>query len=294
MEPTSGGPPESPEGAPGTLPAAPPTPRPGGLRLFRLATPRAAVAVGLLLLVVALVGGLGAWQLGRTRDRVDRLAIEVRRTRADINRLREELGAIQTKVGDIAGTLPPDVPALVDTVKGSVVTVELPGHGIGSGFAIEAGLPPGFRTAILTSEHVVHSAVVDRRVAVLVTQGTSTFRARLGKRDEQNDLALLFVKPELTPIPWSSEEGHEPRVGELVVAIGSPLGLELSTTVGVISKLFFRVIQTDAAINPGNSGGPLLNRYGEVVGINTFSLRGVNGLGYANRIERACEVLVKC
>jgi len=272
-------------GGPGTPPpiGSPPTRRPGA----------AVVGWAALLLVVAVLGTLGAMRLGRAEERADRLASELRRARADLTILREEFGAMRRQLGAITGRLPPDVPELIGKVRRAVVTVEVPGHGIGSGFAIEADLPDGFRTAILTSEHVVHGAVVEGSTSVLVTQGTRTVRARLGEWDEGNDLALLYVKPRVPPIPWFTE-GHEPRVGDFVVAIGSPLGLELSTTVGVISKLFNETIQTDAAINPGNSGGPLLNRFGEVLGINTFSLRGARGIGFALRIDRACEAIVRC
>jgi hypothetical protein len=290
---SSGVPPLDPAGAPARVSVqGPGTPPPVGSPPTR--RPSAAV-VGwvFLLLVVAVLGTLGAMRLGRAEERADRLADELRRARADLTILREEFGAMRRQLGAITGRLPPDVPELIGKVRRAVVTVEVPGHGIGSGFAIEADLPDGFRTAILTSEHVVHGAVVEGSTSVLVTQGTRTVRARLGEWDEGNDLALLYVKPRLAPIPWFTE-GNEPRVGDFVVAIGSPLGLELSTTVGVISKLFNETIQTDAAINPGNSGGPLLNRFGEVLGINTFSLRGARGIGFALRIDRACEAIVRC
>lgn len=253
-----------------------------------------AVALGLVLVLMAALAGLGAWQLDRLGERADSLAADLRRARADLGDVRDELGAIRAQVDEVAGRLPPDIPQLIARVQESVVTVEVPGDSIGSGFAIEAELPEGFRTAILTSELVVHAAIVDRGTSILVTRGTRTFRARLGEWDRQNDLALLYVKGDLEPIPWASEEAHEPRVGDFVVAIGSPFGLEGSTTAGVVSKLFPRVIQTDAAINPRNGGGPLLNRYGEVLGVNSLTLSRARWLGFAVSIERACEQLIRC
>lgn len=253
-----------------------------------------AVALGLLLVLVAVLAMVGAARLSRGADRADRLARELQRARADLALVQDDLDAIRRQIADITGKLPPDVAALVEKVRRSVVTVQVAG-GVGAGFAIEVEKPPeGYRTALLTSEHVVHQATVDRNLPVRVTVGTRTFRARLGEWDRANDLAVLFVTAQLPPLPMASEAGHQPEVGDFVVAIGSPFGLELSTTVGVISKLFARVIQTDAAINPGNSGGPLLNRFGEVLGINTFTLRGARGLGFALRIERVCEELVRC
>lgn len=252
------------------------------------------VALILLFLVLAAVAGAGARELVRLGDRADRVAEEVRAAHLELVTIRQEIALLRSEMDGLAEGLPPDVPALIGRVKGSVVTVKVAGHGFGSGFAIEGGfLPKGYRTAVLTSEHVVRAAR-SRRVSVTVTQGQRSFRARLGRLDRINDLALLFVKARLPALPWASQEGHEPRVGEFVVAIGSPYGLEGSTTVGVVSNLFPEAIQTDAPINPGNSGGPLLNRHGEVLAINAFSLRGARGLGFAVRIEAACDRLVPC
>jgi S1-C subfamily serine protease len=252
------------------------------------------VASGLLFVLLAVLATLGAIRLARQTDRADRLAGELREARADVALLRADMAAIRRELAEVTGKLPPDVAELVEKVRRSVVTVQAAGR-VGAGFAIEVeDLPAGYGTALLTSEHVVHEATVNPDLPVRVTVGPRTFRAKLGEWDRANDLAVLFVDADLPPIPMASEQGHEADVGDFVVAIGSPFGLELSTTVGVISKLFAGVIQTDAAINPGNSGGPLLNRFGEVLGINTFTLPGARGLGYALRIERVCEELVPC
>jgi hypothetical protein len=292
-ETTASFPPTAPPAAVPAGPAAGPGEGPRGRRGSGN-VPVLAVALGLLLALVAVLATVGAVRLGREADRADRLEAELGRARADLAAVHDDLDAIRAQLADITGKLPPDVAALVEKVRRSVVTVEVAG-GVGAGFAIEVEeLPEGYRTAVLTSEHVVHEATLDRGLPVRVTVGTRTYRARLGEWDRANDLALLFVPAELPPLPMASEQGHEADVGDFVVAIGSPFGLELSTTVGVISKLFARVIQTDAAINPGNSGGPLLNRFGEVLGINTFTLRGARGLGFALRIERVCEELVRC
>src|SRR6266545_721813 len=94
----------------------------------------------------------------------------------------------------------------------------------------------------------------------------------------------------------ASDVGHDPSVGHFAVAIGSPYGLEGTTTSGIISQLYSQfpaLIQTDAAMNPGNSGGPLINRYGEVLGINSFALSG-EGLNFASAIDNTCARLIQC
>ena len=117
-----------------------------------------------------------------------------------------------------------------------------------------------------------------------------------------NDLAV--VKVTLDNLPAAElGDSSEIEVGELVVAIGNPLGLELAgtVTVGVVSALnrivatedvFLRLIQTDAAINPGNSGGALVNSRGQVIGVNSIkvSVPGVEGLGFAIPVNDAKEI----
>jgi S1-C subfamily serine protease len=166
-------------------------------------------------------------------------------------------------------------------------------RGLGSGFIFDR------QGLVLTNNHVVEGAdeikvglIDDRR-----------FRARLVGSDPMTDLAVLRIDgaglPALTVAPWARL-----RVGETVVAIGSPLWIEGGPTVtaGVVSGLrrsmeqsglpaLHNLIQTDAAINPGNSGGPLLNLKGEVVGINTAIIPSAHGIGFAISIGEAMPVV---
>jgi len=159
-----------------------------------------------------------------------------------------------------------------------------PGTQFGSGFVIH---PRGF---ILTNAHILTQA---REIHVKIER--DTFPARIAWEDRRRDIAILEVRPSraLRPIPLGSSDDIE--VGEWVLAIGNPLGLENTVTVGIVSAKHraFRtpehdyedVIQTDAAINPGNSGGPLLNLYGEVVGVNAAIIRQSQSIGFAIAVD---------
>ena len=168
---------------------------------------------------------------------------------------------------------------------------ELESRSLGSGFIISAD---GF---ILTNAHVVEGA---DDITVRLTDKRE-FRAKLVGADRRTDIALLKI--DATGLPRVSlGDPNRLRVGEWVVAIGSPFGFDNSVTAGIVSakgralpqENFVPFIQTDVAINPGNSGGPLFNLRGEVIGINSqiySRTGGFMGLSFAIPIDVAMDVV---
>lgn len=189
------------------------------------------------------------------------------------------------------------VTSVVDAVGPAVLRVETYGRtgkpsGSGSGVAIT---PDGL---VLTNAHVVEGA---RAVRLMDTEGR-VVEARMLGVDADTDLALLRAGAARNLPHAALGDSKKLRRGQLVVAIGNPLGFESTVTAGVISalgrslrarngRLIEDVIQTDAALNPGNSGGPLVSSHGEVIGINTAVIRGAQGICFAVAANTAQFVL---
>ena len=163
---------------------------------------------------------------------------------------------------------------------------------LGSGFVID------HQGSILTNNHVIEDA---DEIVVKLADGTE-HKAKVLGRDKKTDIALIRIAnpPAVTPVMLGDSEHLQ--VGEWVMAIGNPFGLENTVTAGIVSAKgrhigagpYDNFIQTDASINPGNSGGPLINLRGEVVGINSaiYSRSGGNiGIGFASPINIAKDLL---
>ena len=201
----------------------------------------------------------------------------------------------------------PSLAPLVESIKGAVVNVDVQAHkgpgmemdeesmerffgrgprreqlakGMGSGFVID---PKGL---VLTNNHVVEGAV---SIRVRFDDGRSFDGEVLG-RDPLTDVALVKLKGKFDALPTVKlGDSAQMKVGDFVVAIGNPLGLASSVSLGIVSALdrnihagpYDQFLQTDAAINPGNSGGPLFNLKGEVIGINTAITSVGSGIGFA-------------
>jgi putative serine protease PepD len=259
-----------------------------------------AVAAVAALVAAALGGVFGGW-LGAT-GRVDFGSLD--RTPSSIP--RAGAGATSRPEGSIANIAAKALP--------SVVTIKVDGAdgaGTGSGFVLDRD------GHIITNNHVVAGAASGGTIKVELSNGTE-ISATIAGRDGSYDLAVLKTnRTDLVPLVMGSSK--DVVVGDQVIAVGAPLGLESSVTSGIVSALnrpvspggdgnqqsYINAIQTDAAINPGNSGGPLLNMAGQVIGVNSAIARipgstdtqsGNIGVGFSipsDQVVKTAEQLIK-
>jgi putative serine protease PepD len=198
--------------------------------------------------------------------------------------------------GAPAGGVPDALVGAVAQVLPGVVSIQVRGEGddaTGSGFVID------------DIQHVVTNAHVVASGGTLTVQGSDGRRraAQLVGANARIDIAVLRIASSDRLRPVALGRSTEVRVGETVLAVGSPLGLAGTVTAGIVSAVDRAVemdgggqqsaVQTDASINPGNSGGPLVNARGQVIGVNTaiasISGGGSIGIGFAIPIDRAAQ-----
>ena len=171
--------------------------------------------------------------------------------------------------------------------------------GVGSGFVIGSSQGGG-GDLILTNSHVIQGA---SRYIVINAEGRS-FTARCVGDDPDTDLAVIKIDQAVNLPVAKLGDSKKLRRGQLVIAVGAPLGFEATVTTGVVSamgrslrgergRLIEDLIQTDAALNPGNSGGPLVNSTGEVIGIATAIIAGYQGLCFAVAANTARFVIAE-
>ncbi|MCS7094968.1 MAG: trypsin-like peptidase domain-containing protein [Thaumarchaeota archaeon] len=252
----------------------------------------AVIALLLIGLVVLQVESVGT-SLESVRLRLDSVVSNINADRLDFARTVTVTATLTlTQTREASSPLPAqlNITELFERVKHSIVVVRVYGRfssGIGSGFVYDD------QGHIITNQHVVSDAV---SVYVDFLDRT-TLPARVVGFDIDTDLAVVKVNPPagMTLSPLFLGDSKSLRIGDLVIAIGNPFGLQGSVTVGIVSQkgrllpsgrgyLIPGVIQIDATINPGNSGGPLLNTKGEVIGVTTAietTTGTFAGVGYA-------------
>jgi S1-C subfamily serine protease len=256
------------------------------------------VVLGLVVALLAgLAGGaLGWWLAGNVRDALHRPDVSIAQVQTPVQRPPGSIADVARRVG----------PAVVS------IAVKTPDEfAIGSGVVIDAD------GDVLTNNHVVAAAADGKGDIVVTFSNEATARAKIVGRDPTSDLAVIKVpNDQLTVARLGNSD--QLAVGDPVIAIGSPLGLQGTVTEGIVSALnrpvhagsddgsadaYLDAIQTDAAINPGNSGGALVNASGAVVGINSagrFSASDgsggqipISGIGYAIPINYARKIALE-
>jgi serine protease Do len=236
--------------------------------------------LGILLIITALAYGIPytldragyAWEAGRSRAASEALA---KLDKDDVIGRSSYLFRMATRV---------ITPAVVN-IQTFVPQPGGFGQELGSGVIIDKD-----KGYIVTNEHVVHDA---ERIIVRIGRSNDVEGTLIGS-DDRTDLAVVQVKgPVGVAAEWGDSERME--VGDWVIAVGSPFGLERTVTAGIVSATnrhglirgdrYEDFIQTDAAINPGNSGGPLINLRGQVIGINTAIIKPQEGQGIGMAIS---------
>ena len=192
-----------------------------------------------------------------------------------------------------------EISELAQSVTPTVVTLEITSP---SGKSSASGFFMGEGGYIITNAHVFHGT--SNEILITMADG-STYQGDFIGSDEDTDIGVIHADIDSPPL---AEQGDSDRlrIGEIVMAVGSPYSFTTTVTMGIVSatgrrlesknqKPMSGIIQTDAAINPGSSGGPMFNAKGEVIGVNTAIIRDAQGLGFAipiNTAQKVAKILI--
>jgi len=205
------------------------------------------------------------------------------------------LEEIQTVITELAESAKPSVVNLFP-LSGPGRARELPQERIPNSPGSGSGLIVDADGHIVTNNHVIGDAT---EIEVRLSDKSTLIGQVIGK-DPDTDLAVIKVTPEHPLVYAKFGDSSSVRVGQWVLAVGNPFGLDRTVTLGVVSGIgreninlsrYENFIQTDASINPGNSGGPLFNLHGEVIGINTAIINFAQGIGFAIPSNMAKQVI---
>ena len=216
-----------------------------------------------------------------TQSKISEITNNLMQTKEALTNLDESL---QVELKQLKAQTSDDFSGIIEDVIKSVVTIRTD-TSQGTGFIIS---DEGY---LVTNAHVL----VGGRKVNAITYNQETLSAELIGYNGELDVALLKISGNYNALKLANSD--DVQIGEKVIAIGNPLGLQFSVSEGIVSAVnrpgltdIKAYIQTDAALNPGNSGGPLINKQGEVIGINNFKVGGGESLGFAlesNKIKEA-------
>lgn len=239
---------------------------------------------GAALLLAVLLSLYLANRLAAQEDQVAALESDVSRLEETTAGFAAANAALGKRLGAQEKATARGIATLAVRTLRSVFTLETPG---GTGSAWAAWTEDG-NTYLVSAAHVV-----DRYRTVALKRRGGRWTGRVRAVDKTNDLAVVEVRGEVAPPLWQDarQQAH-PSVGETLMLVGSPFGLEGTVTTGIVSRVTYNKIQTDSAASPGNSGGPAVDRLGRVVGI-LLSGEGEN-LNFVVPIRRACVAIRDC
>ena len=210
-----------------------------------------------------------------TQSKLNQLTDSVMKTNDEISSLGSQIGSIDKEFASLKASTSSDFSGIIEGAIKGVVTIRTD-VGQGTGFLINKD---GY---LVTNAHVLSGGKIVRAI----TYEQESHDATIIGYDPVIDIALLKIPGEYIELDLA--DSSKVQIGEKVIAIGNPLGLQFSVSEGIVSAIHRQVpnsigsyIQTDAALNPGNSGGPLINKEGKVIGINNFKIGGSESLGFA-------------
>ena len=210
-----------------------------------------------------------------TQSKINELTTNILQTEEELNLLGSQIGSIDEEINLLQASTSADFSGIIENAIKGVVTIRTD-TGQGTGFIISQD---GY---VVTNYHVMKGVTA----AGIITYNSELYQVELIGANENMDIALLKISGDYNRLKLADSD--DVQVGEKVIAIGNPLGLQFSVSEGIVSGVHRQgpseieaYIQTDAALNPGNSGGPLINKEGKVIGINNFKIGGTEGMGFA-------------
>jgi len=210
-----------------------------------------------------------------TQSKLNELTGNLLQTEVELNSLGSQMGSLDKEIDLLKASAGEDFSGIIEDVIKSVVTIRTD-ISQGTGFIINS---EGY---IVTNYHIMENV----RSAGIYTYDGEMHQVNLIGYNLNFDVALLKISGDYDSLNLADSDNIQ--IGEKVIAIGNPLGLQFSVTQGIVSNIhqigptgLESYIQTDAALNPGNSGGPLINKKGKVIGINNFKIKETEGMGFA-------------